>query len=119
MNKHRDTRPSFEAAVHLEPSAARVVVRGEIDIATAERFEQRVLEAIDAGGPVVIDLSGTSFLDSTGLSAIVRLVGRLDASGGSEGSPLVIEAPTVPVAKTLQISGIDRLVSIRDAPTGG
>ena len=50
----------------------RVLVRGEVDIASvgAVVSELRAAEARDAG-PIVLDLSGVSFLDSTGLSAIV------------------------------------------------
>jgi anti-sigma B factor antagonist len=116
LKKHLGDRPVFSVEVRPDSDGVRVVVKGEIDIATASQFEASVLDALDGGGPVVIDLSDTGFMDSTGLSVIVRLLGRLERDGGGdENSPnLVLDSPTAPVAKTLRISGIDQLVTIRD-----
>jgi anti-sigma B factor antagonist len=50
-----------------------IAVSGEIDISSADRFAA----AIDAqlpSGPVVLDLSAVSFIDSSGIRALVRLL---------------------------------------------
>ena len=105
--------PDFEVEVCVDSGGARVIVKGEIDVATAERFEQGVLDAAGSGRSVVVDLSGTRFMDSTGLTAIVRIVGHLGE--GSDDPRVIIESPSPAVAKTLRISGVDRLVTILDA----
>lgn len=72
-------------AVTTEAAAAggvRVRVRGEVDIASVGALvsELHAAEAGDATS-IVLDLSAVSFLDSTGLSAIVRSALRSRADG--------------------------------------
>jgi anti-sigma B factor antagonist len=47
-----------------------VAVRGELDLAEAPRLEEVLREL--AGHDVVVDLSGLSFIDSSGIGALVR-----------------------------------------------
>jgi anti-sigma B factor antagonist len=113
VTKQKGGRTNFDVEVIDDEAEAevRVVVAGEIDIATAPEFESQVMRALEQGRPVVVDLSGTKFMDSTGLSAIVRIVSHL---GERPDAPdLVLDSPSPPVAKTLQISGVHRLVTIR------
>lgn len=64
------------------PGGLRVRVRGEVDIDTVGAMitELEAAEAADATS-IVLDLSGVSFLDSTGVSAIVRGALRSRAQG--------------------------------------
>ena len=64
------------------PGGLRVRVRGEVDIDTVGAMitELQAAEAGDATS-IVLDLSGVSFLDSTGVSAIVRGALRSRAQG--------------------------------------
>lgn len=48
--------------------------RGEIDIATAPELAQRLAELQEAGTPTVLDLSGVSFMDSSGIATLLRAV---------------------------------------------
>jgi anti-anti-sigma factor len=66
----------------LPDGAVELKVRGELDLATADGFEERLGEAIDgADGTVVIDFSDCSFVDSVGVRALIRGGRRLDGSG--------------------------------------
>jgi anti-sigma B factor antagonist len=111
--RHRQQR-SFEAQLRSDADPT-VVVRGEIDIATADRFEKSLQQAASLGQPIVIDLRDTTFMDSTGLSVLVRLASTL--GDPPDPSKLVLESPQPAVRKTLTVSGIDRIVTIRDAQT--
>ena len=47
-------------------------VGGEVDMYSSPTLRERIAELLDSGESVlVVDLSGTSFLDSTGLGALV------------------------------------------------
>jgi anti-sigma B factor antagonist len=60
--------------------AARMELQGELDIGTASELEQAVEQALEAGcREVVLDLSGTTFLDSSGLGALIRAAREVDA----------------------------------------
>ena len=55
-------------------------VGGEVDVYTAPRLRERLLELIDGGARhVVVDLGRVDFLDSTGLGVLVGALKRLRA----------------------------------------
>ncbi|GAB3569480.1 STAS domain-containing protein [Amycolatopsis endophytica] len=63
--------------VSAEGSAVIVTATGELDAATSPRFRQVTEHALDAeAAPLVIDLSGLTFLASAGLDALVSLANR-------------------------------------------
>jgi len=83
-------------ACSTDDGVRELKVDGELDLAVVDRFK----EAIDAagGGPVLVDLSGCTFLDSTGL-AVVLLARR-------EGARVVLHSPSVPVRRILSLVGL-------------
>jgi anti-sigma B factor antagonist len=86
-----------------------VSVRGEIDLFTAPEFKQHVSAPIDAGVPhVVVDLSGTTFIDSSSLGVLIGAHRRLKLRGGS----LVIVCETEPIIKTFRITGLDGVFTL-------
>jgi anti-sigma B factor antagonist len=60
-----------------------VLVEGEHDIYTAPTLRERLDEALERGGGVVIDLTGATFVDSSVLGALLDARRRaLDAGRG-------------------------------------
>jgi anti-anti-sigma factor len=78
-------------------------VVGEVDLATAPRLSQAISAALmeDRTG-LVLDVSGVSFMDSTGIHALVDAA-RLMA----EEEPLVLLSPNVQVRRVLDLLGLD------------
>ncbi len=60
----------------LDRTSEGVLVRGEIDLATSDSFEEQASEAVMEadGASVLIDLSGVTFMDSAGIRALVRVL---------------------------------------------
>jgi anti-sigma B factor antagonist len=83
--EHRNLKQFDVVRRELPEEGVELRVRGELDLATADGFEERLAEAIDApaSGPVVIDFSDCSFVDSVGVRALVRGGRQLDGSGRS------------------------------------
>jgi anti-sigma B factor antagonist len=78
-------------------------VRGEIDLTTAQELTGPIDEAISARRHVVVvDLSEVTFMDSSGLTALVRCSRHADA----RGSTLVVRDPQPAVRRVLEISGL-------------
>ncbi|WP_205698153.1 STAS domain-containing protein [Conexibacter sp. SYSU D00693] len=76
------------------PEEVRLLVRGELDIASAPRL---VTAALAAGGTrrhVVVDLSELAFSDTVGLNAVLRMRRRAAAAGIT----LEVVEPEVPFA---------------------
>lgn len=57
------------------PGLALVAVTGEVDLATAPGLRETLLRVLHTHGPVVldIDLAGVTFLDCTGIGALVAV----------------------------------------------
>jgi anti-anti-sigma factor len=76
----------------------------ELDLATADGLAARGYAAIARSARLLLlDLTGLSFCDASGLSAFVRIANHADAAGCRFG----LIAPRPPVAKILRISGLD------------
>ena len=86
-----------------------VQVVGEIDVYTAPQLRERLDAEIDAGRyDLVVDLSGVSFMDSTGLGV---LVGRLKQIRLNDGSMRLVCAHDR-VLKVFVITGLDKVFAI-------
>src|SRR6478609_3995568 len=82
LHAYPDTAGHFEASADLspaggivveraEPGVEVVVVTGEHDLSTAPELERRLDAALDSGHAVVVDLLGTTFIDSTVLRVLI------------------------------------------------
>ena len=97
--------PPFEAHVDRSTGVPVVVVRGELDLATADQLWWGVLEASRDGAPITIDLSATTFMDSTGVTLLLRARGLLDGAGDG----MVLRSPSEAVLAVLRLSGVTDL----------
>ena len=88
-----------------------IAFAGEIDMATSDRFASALQPWVEAGGPVTVDLSGVSFMDSTGISALVRVAKAL----GDRGC-IVIHGAHGSVQKVFEITGLDSVPNIHIIP---
>jgi anti-sigma B factor antagonist len=97
------TEDSLDADRHV------VAVRGEIDLFTAPELKQKLTDAIESGkNRIVVDLSDTTFLDSTALGVLIGAVKRLRSREGA----LVIVNVDQNIAKTFEITGLDQIFTI-------
>ena len=86
-----------------------VAVSGEIDLFTAPELKQRLADAIESGkNRIAVDLTETSFLDSTALGVLIGTVKRLKSRDGQ----LVIVNVDQNIAKTFEITGLDQIFTI-------
>jgi anti-sigma B factor antagonist len=89
-----------------------VAVTGEVDLFTAPEFKQRVMAPIAAGVKrVIVDLTGTAFLDSSSLGVLIGAHRRLKARGGR----LVVACANESIVKTFRITGLDGVFEVVDS----
>jgi len=82
-----------------------VVIEGEHDIYTAPTLRERLDEALDRGGGVVVDLTGATFVDSSVLGAL--LDARRRAHESEQGFVVSIGDTVEPgVRRILDITGL-------------
>jgi anti-sigma B factor antagonist len=88
-----------------EPPAEVVTVAGDVDLATAEdltRHGRDALDRLDAGRPLVLDVAGVTFIDSSGLTALVRL----RRAAAEKGSQVRLRAVPHSMRRLLELSGL-------------
>jgi len=90
---------------------------GELDHHSAREALQEIERAMDRYLPrrCELDLTGLSFMDSSGIAVIVRAQKRMRETGGR----IWLIQPFAQPLKVLTASGIDRLVPIKCLESGG
>jgi anti-anti-sigma factor len=73
--------PAFGLSVHPTQWGTILAIRGELDLATAPDLAHALDEAWAAGGDVRVDLSATTFAESTVLAVLLRGADRARAAG--------------------------------------
>jgi anti-sigma B factor antagonist len=103
----------FQVEVRRNGAAAVVAVSGELDLASGPELEA---ELDQLTGPdiqlVVIDLRGLDFMDSTGLSILVRAHQRL----AGEGCEMGLVKGSQQVQRLLDLTGVAERLRLVDAP---
>ena len=82
-------------------------LRGEFDLSGVEAFNSAVPPAAPRKS-LILDLRPLSFLDSSGLAAMIDLQRRADGEGWS----LLLASPQPQVVRLLQLTGADQHLTI-------
>lgn len=105
MGMHEQLR--MGTSVHDDEHGRRVVVTGEVDPLTAPTLAS-VLQDTLPTPRLAVDLAGVTFLDSSGLRAIVSA----NKACTDAGTVFVIAAPSDVARRVLEISGLDAHLTI-------
>src|SRR5215217_4517461 len=92
-----------------EPETAVISLSGELDLYTCPEFKEELLRVIGDGiRLVVVDLTETTFIDSTALGVLIRGVERLKTRDGR----LVVACSDPNIVKIFEVTGLDRVFSV-------
>ena len=101
----------MDLVVQVEDRDGWAVARasGDLDLTTAPRLRERVVQLVTDGQPrVVLDLEGVDFVDSTGLGVIVGLLKRTRSQGGD----LRLVSSRRSLQKVLELTSLDRALPL-------
>jgi anti-sigma B factor antagonist len=94
-------------SISSNPAGADTVLRlrGELDLRTVPQLHACLAEALQRGGDgaVVVDLGDVSFIDSTGLAALLNALRRMNRAGRR----LVLTCAQGPVMRMLRLTRLD------------
>jgi anti-sigma B factor antagonist len=97
--------------VQKTESHAIVDVKGEIDVYTAPKLREKLIELVSEGSyDVVVNLEGVDFLDSTGLGVLVGALKRVKAHDGS----LSLVCTQDKILKIFKITGLTKVFPIHE-----
>jgi anti-sigma B factor antagonist len=93
--------------------APGLALRGEIDLASAPDVEAALEGAIrDSVGAFVVDLTGVSFIGSSGLQVLLRARALL----GREDRALALVCPHGRVRRVFELAGVSDVFAIYGTP---
>jgi anti-sigma B factor antagonist len=95
-----------------DDGAATVTVRGEIDFGNSDELADCLRAAVADWSPEVVqvDLAGASFIDSTGLGALIDGY----RAAGEAGARFLVVNPTQRFRRVLTVTGLNELFGLND-----
>jgi len=110
-NRHSSAAKAAPFAVDrrdLDGRTSVVSVSGELDLSTAPQLKWALVDALEQGHAcLVVDLSHTSFMDSTALGVLVGVNRSLAA-----GSRLAVVCHSAALLRIFELSGMDGAFAI-------
>ncbi|WP_199423945.1 STAS domain-containing protein [Actinotalea solisilvae] len=97
-------------ALQSEPDRSVVRAWGEIDLSVRRSVNELCQAVSERSLPVVIDARDVTFIDSTGMSILVRIA--RDAEAG--GYPVRLDNAPWMLRELLTITGVDQLLPLGD-----
>lgn len=87
-----------------------VRLAGEVDMSWSQQVRTAVLDALAAGSKVAVHLAGVSYIDSSGIAALVEGFQR----ARSRGQVFVLAECSDPVLAVLRLARLDKVFTLRD-----
>ena len=102
-------RIGFRTVVIATQETIVVRLQGQLDLATAPRLAEVLAQALDAHpATITLDLTDLTFLDSSGIHQLVNA----DKRARSRRCDFSLRSPRRQVLKALQLTGVDRFITI-------
>ena len=110
----------LELSERIVEGHAVVGLRGELDLTSTDMLRDRLFAILtEKSASLILDLSGLTFMDSTGISVLVATERRAFALGGS----LSLAGLQKVVARVLHVTSLDRhfpiFATVEDAVHAG
>lgn len=100
-----------ECVAETQGDQVLVRVRGEVDLSWSQQIRKTILDSLLATGVVGVELSEVSYIDSSGIAALVE--GFQTARGKGQTFALVAASPAVKAV--LQLARLDRVFVMVDS----
>jgi anti-sigma B factor antagonist len=99
----------LDIQVEQHPNQCEIILRGEVDVYTAPRLKEKLIEMIESGCiNIVVDLEAVSFIDSSGLGVLVSALRRAREREGA----VRIVCTRENILKIFRITGLDKVFPV-------
>ena len=95
--------------------ATAVVLSGDIDLDTSPAARKVLLAAVRRSLPVYVDLSGVTYIDSSGVASLIEAFQQ----ARELGVPFLLTEPAEAVVRVLSLARLDRVLPIGARPGRG
>src|SRR5262245_60328218 len=93
----------------LDEGSLTATIAGEIDISNASDLRRSIDAELAGATTVIIDLSPTTFLDSTGIALLVEIASRLRVT---RRTLYLVIPPDAPIRRVVSVTGLEDEVSV-------
>lgn len=103
----------FHVTARVQDACAVLEVSGDVDATTCGRLEHLVTVMLDdAPQRLTVDLSRVTFMDSSGIRALLHA----HELGRARRAEVVVADPSTPVRRVLAWTGLDTVLTIVEQP---
>jgi anti-sigma B factor antagonist len=99
-----------EATQIGDGQALLIAVSGELDLSTCDRLKPAADDAVFGGRPLILDLTGCTFIDSSGLRLVLQIANGL----AEDEVPMAVIAESN-VRKMFSLTAIDQTIPLFDS----
>jgi len=101
--------------IREEGGAVIVALEGDVDLQSSPDARKVLLECVGRKKPVLVDLSGVGYIDSSGVASLVESLQTARKSGSS----LILVAVSEGALRVLQLARLDKVFTICDSIEDG
>ena len=101
--------------IREEGGAVIVALKGDVDLQSSPDARKVLLECVGRKKPVLVDLSGVGYIDSSGVASLVESLQTARKSGNN----LILVAVSEGALRVLQLARLDKVFTICDSVEDG
>ncbi len=101
--------------IREESGAVIVALEGDVDLQSSPDARKVLLECVGRKKPVLVDLSGVGYIDSSGVASLVESLQIARKSG----SNLILVSVSEGALRVLQLARLDKVFTICDSVEDG
>ncbi len=101
--------------IREESGAVIVALEGDVDLQSSPDARKVLLECVDRKKPVLVDLSGVGYIDSSGVASLVEIL----QTARKSGTNLILVAVSEGALRVLQLARLDKVFTICDSVEDG
>lgn len=98
----------MEHEVREQQGGLVVALRGDVDLGNSPRARALLLECVERDGPVVVDLSGVTYIDSSGVASLVEAF----QNARRQGTDFRLAAVSDAALRVLELARLDKVFPI-------
>ncbi|PPR78182.1 MAG: putative anti-sigma factor antagonist [Alphaproteobacteria bacterium MarineAlpha3_Bin5] len=94
----------------VEERSNTLIIRltGDIDLQTSPNVRQGLMGSIDKGRPIIVDLSGVDYIDSSGVASLVESLQTMR----KKGKQFILVSVSEKAMRVFQLARLDKVFTI-------
>ncbi len=105
----------MQHTLRVEQEALVIAFEGDVDLEHSPKAREVLLEGIKQGKSIFVDLSGVTYIDSSGVASLVEAFQR----SKEQGSAFALVAVNPAALRVLQLARLDKVFVIHETLAEG